>query len=137
MRESHRYHGGNPKVKAVNIDNIVVIHNDDQPRALWKLGRVKELVIGQDGVARGAVLQVASKGSHSILRCPLQRSYPLEIMELAHKERIMEVVKNSYEEADSSECNSPQPEPFHRRERPVHAAARQANENQRVELKEL
>ena len=133
MHESHRYHGANPKAKA---DDVIVIHDDDQPRTFWRLERVKELVIGRDGVARGAVLQVASKGSHLILRRPLQCLYLLEI-EPAHKERIMEVAKDSSEEADSSECNSPQTEPFHGRERPVRAAARRANENRRLLIEEL
>lgn len=48
LRESHRYHCGNPSATAVNADNIIVIHDEDQPRAFWRLGRVKELIIEQD-----------------------------------------------------------------------------------------
>ena len=46
----------------VSIGDVVIIHSDDQPRGMWSLGRVEELLVGNDGEARGAVLRVAGKG---------------------------------------------------------------------------
>ena len=152
LRESHRYHGGNQNAKPVMINDVVVIHDEDQPRTLWRLGRVKELVIGQDGVARGAILQVASKGSYSTLRRPLQRLYPLEIAEPKPPELNMEDRENSQDEAteDTQEAlnvmqdvserlpERTQPESSQstqKRDRPVREAARRALEKLMEDIK--
>ena len=55
----------------------MLVHDEGH---FWKLARIKSLVIGKDGRARGAVLRVASTGNQeSLLQRPLQRLYPLEI----------------------------------------------------------
>lgn len=85
-------------------------------------------------------MQVASKGSYSTLHRPL-RLYPLEITDSTHKEDTGEdthdaqekTVEDTQEEADSSV----QPVPVQRRECPVRAAARRANENRRLLIEEL
>ena len=47
---------------------------------MWKLGRIKKLIVGRDGQSRGATVSVASKGrNHTTLNRPLQLLYPLEI----------------------------------------------------------
>ena len=80
LRESHRYHHGNPDAVRVSVNDVVVIHSDNQPRGFWKLGRVIETLSGPDGEPRGALLQVVGKGrSATRLRRPIQRLYPLEI----------------------------------------------------------
>lgn len=57
----------------------MIIHSDDQPRSMWKLGKVLELLTGRDGEHRAAVLQVAGQErSAKHLRRPVQRLYPLE-----------------------------------------------------------
>ena len=42
LRESHRYHRGKSDAKQIEIDDVVVIHDEDHPRSFWRLGRVKE-----------------------------------------------------------------------------------------------
>ena len=58
LREVHRRPKGNSSAPRVSMGDVT-IHSDDQPRGMWKLGRVKELLIGADGEARGVVLRVA------------------------------------------------------------------------------
>jgi len=59
---------------------MVVVHDDDLPRGLWKLARAESLVTGADGLVRGAIIRVKSRGNKSsTLRRPLQCLYPLEI----------------------------------------------------------
>ena len=54
--------------------------DDGLPRSKWKLAEVKELMKDRDGETRGVVLRtVTKKGSHAILRRPVQRLCPLEV----------------------------------------------------------
>ena len=60
--------------------DIVIIHSDKQPRGLWSLGKVKKLLVGNDGEVQGAVLRVAGQGRRAkFLRRPVQKLYPLEM----------------------------------------------------------
>ena len=54
----------------------MIVQAEDKPRGFWKLAKVEEVIVGQDGLVRGAVVRV---GNSSTLRRPLQRLYPLEI----------------------------------------------------------
>ena len=57
----------------------MLIH-DDKPRGFWKLGRVKEIIVGRDGHIRGAVLRVSlGNGKTSVPKCLIQLLYPLEV----------------------------------------------------------
>ena len=80
LRESHRHHRGSANLSQVSVGDIVIVHSTDQPRGFWKLGRVKELLVGHDGEVQGAVLRVAGKGRQAtVLRRPIQLLYPLEV----------------------------------------------------------
>ena len=46
---------------------------------MWRLGRVKELIVGSDGQTRGATLDVSTNGKQSTLRRPISCLYPLEV----------------------------------------------------------
>ncbi len=35
----------------VSVGDVVIIHSESQPRGMWNLGRVEELIIGNDGEA--------------------------------------------------------------------------------------
>ena len=43
-----------------------------------KLAKVEEVVTGQDGHSRGAVIRVPGRNRSRLLRRPIQRLYPLE-----------------------------------------------------------
>lgn len=86
LRETHRYHRGHTNPPKVSADDVIIVHTKDQPRGFWRLGRVKEVLTGQDGGIRGVVLRVAGKGRQASkgrqatsLRRPIQLVYPLEI----------------------------------------------------------
>ena len=79
LREMHSQRKKNSCAPRITVGDVVVIH-DDQPRAMWKLGKVEELLTGADGEHRAAVLRVAGEGrSSKYLRRPVQKLYPLEM----------------------------------------------------------
>lgn len=79
LREMHSYYKKSSDTPRVAVGDVVIIHSDDQPRSMWKLGKVLELLTGRDGEHRAAVLQVAGQGrSAKRLQRPVQRLYPLE-----------------------------------------------------------
>ena len=55
LREVHRGHRGNSSAPQVSVGDVVIIHSDDQPRGMWKFGRVEELLVGTDGEARSGL----------------------------------------------------------------------------------
>ena len=61
------------------VGDVVIIHDDQEVRGFWKLGRVKELIVGTDGETRGALVQTLSGDRTSTLRRPVPKLYPLEI----------------------------------------------------------
>ena len=83
LREAHRYLGNKGGVKhSVNVGDVVVVHDENLPRGLWRLGRVEELMTGTDGKVRSVALKVTKRGTNpSTIRRPIQRLYPLEFNE--------------------------------------------------------
>ena len=80
LRDSHRQQDKQQSNRSATPGDIVVVHDEDLPRGCWKLARIQSLIVGRDGIARGAVVRVASSsGSPTILQRPLQKLYPLEI----------------------------------------------------------
>ena len=61
LRESHHYHHGDTNPSQVSIGDVVIVHSDNQPRAFWRLGRVKEVLAGRDDKIRGAALRVTGE----------------------------------------------------------------------------
>ena len=79
LREMHSHYKKSSRTPRVAVGDVVIIHSDDQPRGMWRLGKVEELLTGPDGEHRAAVLRVAGQGrSAKRLRRPVQRLYPLE-----------------------------------------------------------
>ena len=80
LRETHRQCSTNSSVAPVNTGDVVILQ-EDKPRALWRLARVKQLITGRDGKVRAAILTVPSKDGLTItLQRPVQVLYPLEAM---------------------------------------------------------
>ena len=80
LRDAHRssskaYTGD----RSPNVGDIVVVHDDNHPRLMWKLGKVEGLLEGHDGVVRGALVRVRSRTGSIVLKRPVQLLYPLEI----------------------------------------------------------
>ena len=59
---------------------MVIIHDENRPRSFWKLGRVTDVIKGDDGQIRGAIIDVVTNGKPQTLRRPITRLYPLEVM---------------------------------------------------------
>ena len=79
LREAHRYHQGRNNPSQVTVGDIVIVHSANQPRGLWKLGRIEEVLPGRDGKIRGAIIRIASKGNRAaLLQRPISLLYPLE-----------------------------------------------------------
>ena len=60
--------------------DLVMVHNENQPRGFWKMAKVQSLIVGKDGKVRGATLRVSSgSGKSTVLQRPTALLYPLEI----------------------------------------------------------
>ena len=68
------------------MGDIVRVHDESLPREKWKMGVVHELIKGVDKKTRGAVPCIADKRKSSYLRRPLQRFFPLEILDDVKRE---------------------------------------------------
>lgn len=78
LRESHRYHHGHTNPSKVSVDDVVIVHSTDQPRGFWKLGRVKEVLVGKQE-ALFSDLQVKVLRQATSLHRPIKLLYPLEV----------------------------------------------------------
>ena len=74
LRERHNllHHG---KTNALKIGDVMMIKGDEKNRGHWKLGIVKELITGRDGVIRGAKL----RAGNATLERAVQHLYPMEL----------------------------------------------------------
>ena len=80
LRNTHRYLNQNDTIRTVSVGDVVVVHEEDQPRGKRRVGKILDLIVGSDGCTRGALVQVRSKGGKCTkLRRPVQRLYPLVI----------------------------------------------------------
>ena len=66
------------KERVVTVGEAGLVYEDDKKRGEWKMGVVEGLVIGRDGIVRGATVRVITKGKPVRLSRPVQRLYPLE-----------------------------------------------------------
>ena len=60
LRDTHRLRHASKTSTPVMVGNIVVVHDENQPRGFWKVARVERLLAGRDGLVRGAVLRLPS-----------------------------------------------------------------------------
>ena len=66
----------------IAIGDIVIIRSDQTKRNFWKLAKVEQLLCGEDGVARAAIVRVLRENSdHSqLLRGCLCKNHPLNLV---------------------------------------------------------
>ena len=64
------------------VNDIVIVYDKRQPRHLWKLGRIIDLIIGKDDIIRGAKLKL---GTGAIIQRPLNLLYLLEVRNFTNK----------------------------------------------------
>ena len=86
------------------------MHEEDQPRRKWRVGKILDLILGSDGCTRGALVQVRSKGGKCTkLRRPVQRLYPLEIQCEVPVQQTAEVRSSQNPDPVSTEVRTKQP----------------------------
>ena len=74
LRERHTKSGGE-QTPHPSVGEVVIIKDESQNRNAWMLGVVEKLIVGRDGVVRGAKLR-AGRG---VLERPVQHLHPLEL----------------------------------------------------------
>ena len=129
LREGHRYskkNGGN-KIK-IAVGDVVLVHDQDLPRTLWRLAVVERLIEGTDGEIRAAEIRVKSgKQASSLFRRSVQHLYPLEL------NQAQDVLPPSIAVTVEQEATlPPPPEP-----RPSRTAAQRAGQRIRAMCSEL
>ena len=137
LREAHRHPNLQGGVKMpINTGDIVVVHDENLPRGLWKLGRVGELIVGADGNIRSAEVQVSSRGIRpATLRRPIRRLYPLEF---SAKRPTSDQGKTQIEEVRHAQPIEATPEPTESsKERPRRRAFIGAQDKMRSWCNEL
>lgn len=60
------------------MDDVVVIRDDNQPRTLWTLGVVDELMYGKDGKCRGAAVCYVKNGKRLKISRLINKLYPVK-----------------------------------------------------------
>ena len=128
LRDGHRYTAKRTpgaSHQQVSKGDIVIVHDESLPRGLWKLGRIQELLIGQDGLPRSALVRVATRDQqYTLLKRPLQLLYPLEVAGAQETE-------TSVEQSQQDGCPTPSKVPVAVK-RPCRVAAMKANERMKA-----
>ena len=78
LRETHKMKT-KQKMFEINEGDVVLVQDDGIKRNKWKLGKIEEVIIGVDGIARGATVRTSNNGALGRVRRPLQKLYPLEM----------------------------------------------------------
>ena len=76
LREAHRYQQNKTATSAINPGDVVIVHDPDIPRGLWKLGRIQDILPGQ---VRGTLVKAVTNDKVITLSRPIQRLCPLEV----------------------------------------------------------
>lgn len=65
LRDAHRHNCSATTEASVAIGDLVLVHDDSQPRGFWRLAKVEDTILGKDGQIRGAKLKVSVRGDQS------------------------------------------------------------------------
>ena len=80
LRESHRNAVQDSSTREIRVGELVMVHNKNQRRGLWKLGKVERLVKGEDDKVRSAIVRVYGNGRKgNTLKRLMNNLYPLEV----------------------------------------------------------
>ena len=137
LRNSHRNVTRHSSNRVVSIGDVVIVHDEDQPRGKWRIGKVETLVTGSDGHVRGAVVRVKTKaGRLTRLRRPVQRLYPLEVR--CRNEEPETTISPRRAEPDPAVSSvRPEQHPELRRDRPKRVAAIEADRRRKTWIENL
>lgn len=81
LTDLREYHKGKitGEERLVDTGDVVVVYDEGHKRGKWKTGVVEDLVVGTDGVVRGARVRVIVRGKPKHLNRPVQLLYPIEV----------------------------------------------------------
>ena len=63
LREYQKIIQPNNNLPIINNGDIVIVHEKFQPRMLWKMGIIEDVIKGSDGHTRGAVVRIPESNS--------------------------------------------------------------------------
>ena len=63
------------KGRTPSVDDVVIVHEEKQPRQRWNLGRVTELFESNNGQIRSAAVKLGKTGN--VIRRPINKLYPI------------------------------------------------------------
>lgn len=78
LHEFHRVCEESGSKYEVQEGDVIIVYDAGQPRGLWRLSKVENIVRGADDVIHGIKL-MSKRGALKILRRPLHQIYPLEV----------------------------------------------------------
>ena len=55
---------------------VVLVHDENHPRTMWRLGRVSEVITSSDGHVRGASVELKTSKKLNTIRRPISHLYP-------------------------------------------------------------
>ena len=79
LRENQKMKTKKKKL-SIEIGDVVLIQEEGVKRNKWPMGIIRDLIFGNDGEVRGALLQkTGGDGTLQTINRPIQKLYPLEI----------------------------------------------------------
>ena len=87
----------------IALGDIVIIRNDQTKRNFWKLAKVEQLLRGEDGVPRAAVVRVFRENSNNsqLLRRSIQHLIPIEVRHDSETDGLKNADQESEETANA------------------------------------
>ena len=85
LREHHNISVRRNNLPQISLGDIVTVMDDEGklPRSQWKLGKMEELIKGDDDAIQGAKRKVSSKGRRPVqISRPVQKLFPLEVRQV-------------------------------------------------------
>ena len=80
LREYHRVKGQSTRGPEISVGDVVILKNDSTKRLFWRLAIVQELLTGDDGKVRAAVIKVTDdQNKLRLLRRSIQHLIPIEV----------------------------------------------------------
>ena len=80
LRENSRVNKGHQEQQHISVGDMIILMNDKTNRNFWQLGKVEELLTGNDGIVRAAKISVGkSDGRPGLLWRSIQHLIPLEV----------------------------------------------------------
>ena len=78
LRETHKHRDQNRLQPTPAVADVVLIHDENQFRSIWRMGIVNEVITSDDGQIRGATV----RSNQTLLKRPINKLYPIEYVRI-------------------------------------------------------